>query len=72
MQCTQLKLYRLTIQAFVSFRGLAPDVVRHPVTNSPSNDERLSHRVAKPTTKKMYLMADLRHLNGQVILWLLV
>lgn len=39
--------------------------LRNPVSETPSEDEKLAHRIITPPSQSMFLMADLRKLDGQ-------
>lgn len=45
-------------------RGLNPAILKTPVSHAPSDEERLSHRVNTPPSQSMFLMADLRRMDG--------
>ena len=59
MDCTGLVVDRIH-----ACRELNSAVLRNPVSQKPSDDERLSHRIITPPSQSMFLMADLRKLDG--------
>ena len=47
----------------LSSSGL-PAGIHDPVSDKPSFDERVSHRIITPPSQCMYIMADLRKMDG--------
>ena len=47
----------------LSFSGV-PAGVHDPVSDKPTFDERVSHRIVTPPSQCMYIMADLRKMDG--------
>ena len=51
---------------FFNDRTLDSETLRNPVSETPSKDEKLAHRIITPPSQSMFLMADLRKLDGYV------
>ena len=51
---------------FFDDRTLDSATLRNPVSETPSEDEKLAHRIITPPSQSMFLMADLRKLDGYV------
>ena len=47
----------------LSSSGL-PAGIHDPVSDKPTFDERVSHRIITPPSQCMYIMADLRKMDG--------
>jgi len=47
----------------LSYGGF-PGGIRDPVSDKPNLDERVSHRIVTPPSQCMYIMADLRRMDG--------
>lgn len=59
-----LEYWNKLVDEYVLCRGLNPSVLKASVSQIPSDEERLSHRVITPPSQSMFLMADLRRMDG--------